>query len=207
MTTEVDHVKHLRTYIVQCVLTTNQDSQSSAALGTLITEGRAPAKKAAKTLACQRMIDQIQVLGLAASSLPPPTANADPSSSAQLTASASRRLREHKRQVLTKEEKANVDYGQQMNPVSRLIQVQQARAQHAPRFRFVRETGNARMKEFVVEVRKVKHSAAILRRYSSASSSARAAGRTSGWRSAPPPSTCSPSWATVGRCPFRPGPC
>lgn len=44
------------------------------------------------------------------------------------------------------------NYGEQINPVSRLIQVQQAKGESDPRFMLMRETGQARSKEFIVKV-------------------------------------------------------
>ena len=46
----------------------------------------------------------------------------------------------------------NPDYGHQINPVSRLMQVMQARKEPEPRFQLIMEHGQNRYKEFVVEV-------------------------------------------------------
>jgi hypothetical protein len=151
------------------------------------------------------MIEQIQALGIAASSL---GLAAVVSPGATTVPSVARRAREHKRNTLTKEHKANVDYGHQMNPVSRLIQVQQVRGQPSPRFRFVRETGNARMKEFVVEVRTCvfrvhTHTMVIACRCIAAATRylALAQGRINGWQNALPRNICSPRLAITSPCP------
>lgn len=44
------------------------------------------------------------------------------------------------------------EYGHQINPVSRLMQVMQARKENEPKFQLVAEHGQSRYKEFVVEV-------------------------------------------------------
>ena len=44
------------------------------------------------------------------------------------------------------------DYGHQINPVSRLMQIMQARKEPEPQFQLVLEHGLSRYKEFVMEV-------------------------------------------------------
>lgn len=44
------------------------------------------------------------------------------------------------------------EYGQQINPVSRLMQVMQTKTGKEPRFQLIAERGQNRYKEFVVEV-------------------------------------------------------
>ncbi|VDK64920.1 unnamed protein product [Anisakis simplex] len=48
--------------------------------------------------------------------------------------------------------KMDPDYGHQINPVSRLMQVMQARKDTEPKFQLIAEHGQSRYKEFVVEV-------------------------------------------------------
>lgn len=48
--------------------------------------------------------------------------------------------------------KMNPEYGHQINPISRLMQVMQARKQNEPKFQLVAERGQSRYKEFVMEV-------------------------------------------------------
>jgi len=45
------------------------------------------------------------------------------------------------------------NYGQQINPVSRLIQIQQVRKEPEPKFELVDTTGQGRFKEYVIQVR------------------------------------------------------
>lgn len=50
------------------------------------------------------------------------------------------------------EQKANPDYGQSINPISRLIQIQQAKKEKDPVYTLVAERGMPRRREFVMEV-------------------------------------------------------
>ena len=43
------------------------------------------------------------------------------------------------------------NYGQQIHPVSRLIQVQQAKKEAEPRFTFLEELGQGKFKEYLME--------------------------------------------------------
>jgi len=50
------------------------------------------------------------------------------------------------------EQKANPDYGQSINPISRLIQIQQAKKQKEPVYTLIAERGMPRRREFVMQV-------------------------------------------------------
>ncbi|VDP09654.1 unnamed protein product [Heligmosomoides polygyrus] len=60
--------------------------------------------------------------------------------------------REPKRKTIIKDMKMDPTYGHQINPVSRLIQVLQARNEEEPQFELVSEQGQSRYKEFTVQV-------------------------------------------------------
>lgn len=45
------------------------------------------------------------------------------------------------------------NYGQQINPISRLVQVQQAKKEPEPVFTLVKELGQARYKEYIMQVK------------------------------------------------------
>ena len=47
---------------------------------------------------------------------------------------------------------ASADYGNAINPVSRLIQIQQARREREPDYALLEEKGVPRRREFVVQV-------------------------------------------------------
>ena len=57
-----------------------------------------------------------------------------------------------KRQNLIKVQKGNTDYGQGINPISRLIQIQQAKREKEPAFALLTERGLPRRREFVMQV-------------------------------------------------------
>ncbi|KAJ1358650.1 hypothetical protein KIN20_017129 [Parelaphostrongylus tenuis] len=60
--------------------------------------------------------------------------------------------REPKRKTIIKDMKMDPTYGHQINPISRLIQVLQARCEDEPQFELVSEQGQSRYKEFTVQV-------------------------------------------------------
>lgn len=49
-------------------------------------------------------------------------------------------------------QKANVDYGSGINPISRLIQIQQANKRKEPVYSLVMEHGLPRRREFIMQV-------------------------------------------------------
>ena len=57
-----------------------------------------------------------------------------------------------KRQNLIKVQKGDTDYGQGINPISRLIQIQQAKREKEPAFALLTERGLPRRREFVMQV-------------------------------------------------------
>uniref|UniRef100_A0A1I7T8V0 DRBM domain-containing protein n=1 Tax=Caenorhabditis tropicalis TaxID=1561998 RepID=A0A1I7T8V0_9PELO len=61
--------------------------------------------------------------------------------------------REPKRKTIVKDKKMDPLYGHQINPVSRLIQVTQAKTKEHPTFELVAEHGVSKYKEFVIRVK------------------------------------------------------
>ena len=49
-------------------------------------------------------------------------------------------------------QKANIEYGSGINPISRLIQIQQANRRREPIYTLVTEQGLPRRREFVIQV-------------------------------------------------------
>ena len=49
-------------------------------------------------------------------------------------------------------QKAAPDYGMQINPISRLIQIQQAKKEKEPIYTFIGDRGQPRKREFVIQV-------------------------------------------------------
>ena len=54
---------------------------------------------------------------------------------------------------LWKEQKAALEYGQGINPISRLIQIQQAKKEKEPVYTLLAERGVPRRREFIMQVR------------------------------------------------------
>ena len=60
--------------------------------------------------------------------------------------------RKKTKNLIKLEQKANPDYGQSINPISRLIQIQQAKKQKEPEYTLIAERGMPRRREFVMQV-------------------------------------------------------
>ena len=60
--------------------------------------------------------------------------------------------RKKTKNLIKLEQKANPDYGQSINPISRLIQIQQAKKQKEPVYTLIAERGMPRRREFVMQV-------------------------------------------------------
>ena len=57
------------------------------------------------------------------------------------------------RNLIKIEQKSNPEYGQNINPISRLIQIQQAKKEKEPVYTLIAERGMPRRREFVMQVR------------------------------------------------------
>ena len=56
------------------------------------------------------------------------------------------------RNLIKIEQKSNPEYGQNINPISRLIQIQQAKKEKEPVYTLIAERGMPRRREFVMQV-------------------------------------------------------
>ncbi|CAG9530720.1 unnamed protein product [Cercopithifilaria johnstoni] len=126
---------HDRHYILRCKLISAERIISA--------DGEGSSKKIAKQNACSLMLTKLQSVEsspifIAASML-----------KSQKKFGAPKEL---KRKTISKDMKMNPEYGHQINPISRLMQVMQTRKQNEPKFQLVAERGQSRYKEFVMEV-------------------------------------------------------
>merc|ERR1719412_1578255 len=124
---------HMRTFITKCIV------------GDFITEGEGNGKKVSKKRAAELMLDQLKHL--------PPVASASVPKVRKPLAG-----KKKSRNLIKVEQKENPEYGQSINPISRLIQIQQARKEKEPVYSLVAETGMPRRREFVMQVTVGQHS-------------------------------------------------
>ncbi|MCP9263064.1 hypothetical protein DINM_006416 [Dirofilaria immitis] len=126
---------HDRHYLLRCKLISAERVISA--------DGEGSSKKIAKQNACSLMLTKLQSV----ESSPIFIAAALLKSQKKIGAT-----KEVKRKTISKDMKMNPEYGHQINPVSRLMQVMQARKQNEPKFQLIAERGQSRYKEFVMEV-------------------------------------------------------
>lgn len=124
---------HMRTFITKCIV------------GEFLTEGEGNGKKVSKKRAAELMLDQLKHL--------PPVASASIPKPRKPLAG-----KKKSRNLIKVEQKENPDYGQSINPISRLIQIQQARKEKEPTYTLIAETGMPRRREFVMQVTVGQHS-------------------------------------------------
>ncbi|XP_053690443.1 maternal effect protein staufen-like [Sabethes cyaneus] len=117
-------------------------------VGNIVTEGEGNGKKLSKKRAAEKMLDELK-------KLPPPSP--EKSTRAMLKQKRKVTLPKKKTRNLIKE-KADEDPTDMMNPISRLMQIQQARKEKEPNYVLVEERGVARRREFVMEVTASGHS-------------------------------------------------
>lgn len=120
---------HMRTFLTKCLV------------GDMFTEGEGNAKKLSKKRAAERMLEELKKL--------PPL---PPSPAALKLKKKKKNPVKKKNRNLIKEQKANPEYGQGINPISRLIQIQQAKHEKEPVYSLVAEGGVPRRREFVMRV-------------------------------------------------------
>uniref|UniRef100_A0A8R1DFP2 DRBM domain-containing protein n=1 Tax=Caenorhabditis japonica TaxID=281687 RepID=A0A8R1DFP2_CAEJA len=131
---------HDRVYAVRCAFVTSTDIVLAEATG----KGRK--KKTAQQEACTKLLKNIETL----------TVEDNPVVLASHACKTQKKLtavnRESKRKTIVKDKKMNPDYGHQINPVSRLMQITQARNEIHPTFELVAEHGLSKYKEFIIRV-------------------------------------------------------
>ncbi|XP_055534413.1 maternal effect protein staufen-like [Wyeomyia smithii] len=111
-------------------------------VGNIVTEGEGNGKKLSKKRAAEKMLEELRKL--------PPTS---PEKSTRTLLKQKRKvpLPKKKTRNLIKE-KADEDPMDMVNPISRLMQIQQARKEKEPIYTLLEERGVARRREFIMEV-------------------------------------------------------
>ncbi|VDD87470.1 unnamed protein product [Enterobius vermicularis] len=130
-----DGPPHNRHYVYQCRLISSGQ--------VIVADGEGGSKKLAKQNACAVMLTKLKASENSPIFIASTILKSQKKTSTQ---------KESKRKTIVKDMKMNPDYGHQINPVSRLMQVMQARKEPEPRFQLIMEHGQNRYKEFVVEV-------------------------------------------------------
>jgi len=122
---------HMRTFITKCIV------------GEFVTEGEGNGKKVSKKRAAELMLDKLKQLPPVASCVVTAKPRKQPPSKKK-----SRNL------IKVEQEKGGGcgELGQSINPISRLIQIQQARKEKEPVYTLVAERGMPRRREFVMQV-------------------------------------------------------
>ncbi|XP_013794183.1 double-stranded RNA-binding protein Staufen homolog, partial [Limulus polyphemus] len=115
---------HMRIFVTRC------------SVGELVTEGEGNGKKISKRRAAEKMLIELKTL---------------PSLPVMQQKIKKKPLGKKKGRNLIKEQKADPQYGQGINPISRLIQIQQAKKEREPIYTVVAERGEPRQREFVMQ--------------------------------------------------------
>lgn len=112
-------------------------------VGSIVTEGEGNGKKLSKKRAAEKMLDELKKL--------PPTSPEKNTRTAILKQKRKIPLPKKKTRNLIKE-KVDEDPSDLVNPISRLMQIQQARKEKEPVYTLLEERGVARRREFIMEV-------------------------------------------------------
>merc|ERR1719391_1003623 len=131
---------HMRTFVTKCVV------------GDIVTEGEGNGKKVSKKKAAELMLDQLRQVG---AMVLPPVASAGllgQQAKTRKTPPGKKKSKNLIKQVEVKNGDQGGDGGQSINPISRLIQIQQARKEKEPQYILVSERGMPRRREFVMKV-------------------------------------------------------
>lgn len=131
---------HDRQYVVRCAFVTGAKEVQAEAVG------KGKKKKFAQQEACTQLLKTVEHL----KPLPNPVTLAATVCKTQKKLAAINK--EPKRKTIVKDKKMDPLYGHQINPVSRLIQVTQAKSREHPTFELVGEHGASKYKEFVMRV-------------------------------------------------------
>ncbi|CAO4382917.1 unnamed protein product [Caenorhabditis nigoni] len=132
---------HDRVYVVRCAFVSSNKEVKAEAIG------KGKKKKVAQQEACTQLLKNAEHLS--------PQTN--PVSVATNVCRTQKKLasihREPKRKTIVKDKKMDPLYGHQINPVSRLIQVTQAKSRQHPTFELLSENGVSKYKEFVIQAK------------------------------------------------------
>ncbi|XP_055938006.1 double-stranded RNA-binding protein Staufen homolog 2-like isoform X2 [Argiope bruennichi] len=113
---------HMRTFVTRCTV------------GDITTDGEGNGKKVSKKRAAEKMLEELRKLP----SLPP----------AQQKVKKKPIIKKKNRNLI---KKADPQYGQGINPISRLIQIQQAKKEREPVYTVIDERGEPRQREFIMQ--------------------------------------------------------
>ena len=116
---------------------------SRCLVGDFVTEGEGNGKRTSKARAAELMLEKFRELPPLASCQTPPK---------KKTSKETVAAKKKSKNLIKLEQKANPDYGQSINPISRLIQIQQAKKQKEPVYTLISERGMPRRREFIMEV-------------------------------------------------------
>ncbi|KAK5639109.1 hypothetical protein RI129_011601 [Pyrocoelia pectoralis] len=119
---------HMKVFVTQC------------RVGEFVTEGEGNGKKISKKKAAEKMLEELGKLG------PLPNTNN------QIALKRKRVVNKKKQRNLIKvNTDRTTDYTEEINPISRLIQIQQANKEKEPVYNVIDERGAPRRREFVIE--------------------------------------------------------
>ncbi|XP_031335569.1 double-stranded RNA-binding protein Staufen homolog 2 isoform X3 [Photinus pyralis] len=119
---------HMKVFVTQC------------RVGDFMTEGEGNGKKISKKKAAEKMLEELSKLG------PLPNTNS------QIALKRKRVVNKKKQRNLIKVNTDRAtDYTEEINPISRLIQIQQANKEKEPVYNVIDERGAPRRREFVIE--------------------------------------------------------
>merc|ERR1719356_1989505 len=121
---------HMRTFITKCIV------------GDFVTEGQGNGKKVSKKRAAELMLDKLKQLPPVASALVPKPRKVP----------TGKKKSRNLIKVEQKDGSGAGEMGQSINPISRLIQIQQARKEKEPVYTLIDERGMPRRREFVMQV-------------------------------------------------------
>lgn len=132
---------HMRTFMTKCTV------------GDKVTTGEGNGKKVSKKRAAEKMLEELK-------KLPPQSPTNMAASMARLKRKANPGKKKTRNliKVYQQEQKAEPEYGEDINPISRLIQIQQAKKEREPVYSLLEERGVPRRREFVMEVSIGQHS-------------------------------------------------
>lgn len=126
---------HMKVFITQC------------RVGEMVADGEGNGKKISKKRAAEQMLEMLSSLGPL-----PNTTNV-------LGLKRKRIVNKKKQRNLIKmNTDRSTDYPEEINPISRLIQIQQANKEKEPIYTVIEERGAPRRREFVIEARVNDHS-------------------------------------------------
>ncbi|XP_044741364.1 double-stranded RNA-binding protein Staufen homolog 2 isoform X2 [Chrysoperla carnea] len=128
---------HMKVFVTTCTV------------GDMVTEGEGNGKKISKKRAAEKMLDELKKL--------PPLSPTHMFSMSRLKRKPA--VPKKKTRSLIKVFQNEPDYTEEINPISRLIQIQQAKKEKEPVYNLLEERGAARRREFVMEVTVGQHSA------------------------------------------------